>query len=248
MSAAISTSSSSATVRGLLEPLFGPLHGGGAFARAGMALSELVILYDLVARENCERALEIGMASGGSSVVICAGMQSPRGRLLSIDPFQTSDYQGSGVRHVAMAGFAERHRLVEDPDYLALPSLVRERQYFDFVFIDGWHSFDYVMLDIFYADLLLKEGGVLAFHDTDWPPVYKAIRFLEQHRPYVRLSPPPAVALRSIPARLARRLKAATGGKRRRREARERRLNWRTLSAYRKTRSELTPQSLAEDF
>ena len=237
--------SPAAIVRGVLQPIFGPLHPHGAFSPAGMAFSELVVLYELVAREKCDRALEIGMANAGSSVVICAAMTSRVGTLLSIDPFQTADYRGKGVANLEIAGFNRQHQLIEEPSHLALPVLLREERRFDFIFIDGWHAFDYVMVDMFYSDLLLKDGGVLAFHDTDAAAVHKAVMFLERHRPYRRLSPPPAKALPSLTARVARRLTTAVSGPQRRQEIRERRSRWRTLSAYRKLRSELTAESIA---
>ena len=48
-------------------------------------------------------------------------------------------------------------------------------QRIDFAFIDGWHTFDYAMIDFFYVDLLLKPGGVLVIDDA-WS--YRAIRKL----------------------------------------------------------------------
>ncbi len=235
-------------MRGLLQRVFGSVvRGPGAFARAGMAFSELVLLHELITAEQCRHALEVGMANASSSIVICAALAPHRGTLVSIDPFQSTDYGGQGVANVRAAGFGEQHRLIEEPNYLALPELVRAGEKFDFIFVDGWHSFDHVMVDMFYSDHLLRDGGVLAFHDTDSPAVHKAVMFLERQRPYRRLSPPPMKALPWLPSRIARRLMTAAGA-RRRAEARERRLNWRTLAAYRKMRSELTPEVLTRGF
>lgn len=37
---------------------------------------------------------------------------------------------------------------------------------FQFIFIDGMHTFDYTLLDFFYADLLLQPGGVICVDDV----------------------------------------------------------------------------------
>ena len=37
---------------------------------------------------------------------------------------------------------------------------------FDFIFIDGWHTFDYTLVDMFYADRLLRIGGYLLIDDA----------------------------------------------------------------------------------
>jgi predicted O-methyltransferase YrrM len=221
----------------------------GAFTAAGMAVSELVSLHELVRTAGCDAALEIGMANATSSVVICAAMADRRNsRLISIDPYQSTEYKNQGLANIARAGFTGQHQLIEEPNYLALPRLLREGRRFGFIFIDGWHSFDHAMLDIFYADLLLNDGGVLALHDTDWPTVHKAVRFLETHKPYDRLSPAPAIALDRVTARIVRRVRTIVRGRGAVAQARARRTQWRSLSAYRKRRSETTPQRIAVRF
>jgi predicted O-methyltransferase YrrM len=215
----------------------------GPFVADGMSVSELSIL---IARATCRSALEIGMANGTSSVVICAALATQDGQLTSVDPFQSTEYRNLGRTHIARAGFQDRHRLIDEPNYLALPRLVQERQQFDVVFIDGRHSFDHVMLDTFYSDLLLRDTGLLILHDTDSPAVNKALRFVETHSPYHRLSPRPVVALDSIGARIARRSRAlfSRSGAHERAE----RLRWRTLSAYRKMSTTQAPESLVANF
>lgn len=126
------------------------------------------------------------MATGVSSLAILEHLPQG-GTLTSIDPNQSTDWAGAGLRNVADAGFADRHRVIESPDYLALPSLLRSGEQFDLVFIDGWHSFEYVMLDMFYADLLLRPGGTMGFDDCDMAATRKALRFLISHRPYNEL-------------------------------------------------------------
>jgi len=138
--------------------------------------------------------------------------------------------------------------LLEQPDYLALPQLVAEGVRCDFVLIDGWHSFDYTLLDLFYADLLLNDGGLVAFHDTYMPCVYRAVRFLEAHKPYERLSPAMMPRLRSLPRRFVRRMKTFLSGPAAVREARERREDWYELAVYRKKSTEQVNEDHALDF
>jgi predicted O-methyltransferase YrrM len=237
-------------VRGLLEKATGKrTKSDGAFIADGMAVEELAALYGLALTAAPGPSLEVGMANGTSSVVMCAALSARGcGRLTSIDPFQGADYGNTGVQHVQRAGYASLHELIEEPNYLALPKLVADGRRFGFIFIDGWHSFDYALLDIFYADLLLADGGTLVLHDSDWAAVNKALKFLERHKPYERLSPAVTVGSNGLPGKLARRLRLALSGARTRSEARERRERWRSLSAYRKLRSEITPQGVVARF
>jgi len=34
----------------------------------------------------------------------------------------------------------------------------------DFAFVDGWHTFDYTLIDFFYIDKILRSGGLVSFH------------------------------------------------------------------------------------
>lgn len=218
----------------MLDTAYGeqPAHDG-AFAPDGMVMSELVLLHHLVRSSRSRTALEIGMAHGTSTVVIAAALPAD-GQLTSVDPFQRTRYAGGGLAAVARAGHAGKHALEDTPDYVALPRLFEDDRRYDFIFIDGYHSTDFVMVDLFYGDLLLRDGGTLAFHDSSVPGVYEVVRFLERYKPYERLGPPAVVDLRSRAARILRRIGYALCGPATWRAARERRALWRSLSAYRK--------------
>ena len=57
----------------------------------------------------------------------------------------------------------------------------------DFGYVDGWHTFDYALLDFWYLDKMVPAGGVVAFNDCGWPAVEKAIQFVETHRRYTEM-------------------------------------------------------------
>src|SRR5437016_5634832 len=73
--------------------------------------------------------VEIGMAHGIASLAIACALQDAGddGRLISIDPNQSSDWHGVGSEHIRRLGFESRHQLIEQPSYLALPRLLAER-------------------------------------------------------------------------------------------------------------------------
>ena len=90
------------------------------------------------------------------------GGQAAQGpcQLVSIDPFQSTQWEGIGRLNVQRAGLGEFHHVFEAKDFVAMPKLLEEveqgrRQKFDLIFIDGMHLFDYTLLDFFYADKLL---------------------------------------------------------------------------------------------
>jgi predicted O-methyltransferase YrrM len=156
-------------------------------------------------RPKC--ALEVGMGHGASTLAILSGLAAGSGNLISIDPFQSADWHGAGLVAVESVGLSARHRLIEDFDYVALPELLAEGLRLQFAYIDGWHSFDYVMLDLFYIDKMLDVGGVVAFNDTGMAAVRRAIGFMKTHLRYAEIDVGlrRAYAASNAPKRLIRR-------------------------------------------
>jgi predicted O-methyltransferase YrrM len=236
------------------EPATTPAVSAAVDRPHGMQAREIAILCRIARDQKCRSILEVGMANGSSTVALLRTLdENGGGTVVSIDPFQNRDENGvayaiggQGVRNVAASGLGHCHRLMEEYDYIAMPQLVAERASFDMIFIDGYHSFDYTFLDFFYADLLLKEGGVCAFHDTGWPTVYKVTDFLMKNKDYAPLGPRPSRYLASVAMRgLRRGVHMITG---RDAEMRERRQSWGSVAAFRKLRSSMCPETKLVNF
>lgn len=134
--------------------------------------------------------VEIGLALGTSALAILAGLEAAggRGRLISIDPKQDDKWRGAGRAAAERAGYRERHEVIIEPDFTALPALLRMGLRADFAYIDGWHTFDHAMLDFWYIDRMMSAGGIVAFNDCGLAGVDKAIGFVQSHRKYEEMS------------------------------------------------------------
>lgn len=146
-------------------------------------------LYRHIRSQRPKLAVEVGMANAISTLSILTALEENggSGRLISIDPNQSTQWRDCGRAAVARAGLAARHQVMEKPDSLALPELLAAGTSVDFGYIDGWHTFDYALVDFWYIDKMLPHDGVVAFNDCGWPAVEKAIRFVETHRRYREL-------------------------------------------------------------
>lgn len=151
---------------------------------AAVSREDGMALYDLVRLNGARRTLETGMAFGVATLAICQGLSENEGGLhTSIDPWQDKWFNRIGLANVNRAGFASMHRFIEEPSYLALPRLLEAGERFDFVFVDGNHRFEYILLDLFYAQRMLEVGGRIVFHDMWMPSVRKAIAFIVRNLP-----------------------------------------------------------------
>jgi predicted O-methyltransferase YrrM len=145
-------------------------------------------LHGAVRRYRPNTVIEVGLANGASAVAMASALESNGGgRLISIDPNQRKGYDSRGLAALERGGLARYHELIEEPSYLALPSLLRRGVKAEFAYIDGWHSFDYALVDFFYADKLLAPGGIVGFNDAGSRAVDKVLKFVGRYRKYIEI-------------------------------------------------------------
>jgi predicted O-methyltransferase YrrM len=139
-----------------------------------------------IGRHRIERTLEVGCAYGISSLYICDAIsKQPNPHHIMIDPLQSTRWSSVGVQNLRRAGFTF-WELIEQPSALALPSLLGSGLKVQFALIDGWHTFDQVLLDFFYVDRLLEDGGIVAFDDVVMTAINRVVRYVLNHIPYRR--------------------------------------------------------------
>jgi predicted O-methyltransferase YrrM len=144
------------------------------------------LLGDIIAAVDPVTTLEIGMAYGVSTLYICdalATLGHPVQHIV-LDPFQSTQWRGIGLRNVRQAGYGSMIEFHEERSELALPRLVESGRAVDFAFVDGWHTFDQVMVEFYYLDRMLRPGGVVAFDDADRRSVNRAIRYAMNYPSY----------------------------------------------------------------
>ena len=145
----------------------------------------------IINKYKLKKCLEVGMAFGISAFyILTAGKDIS---LISIDPFQKDPKQwdSMGLKLIKKMDLNHRHHFIEELSYIALPKLLGSygRNYFDFIFIDGWHTFDYTLIDFFYADKLLNKGGVILIDDTLHEGVKKFVKYIESNYKNYKIIP-----------------------------------------------------------
>ena len=143
-------------------------------------------LYRFVLQNKPRTVVEIGLSYGASTLGILTALRDggSRGKLISIDPFQNRYEKGIGLLNIKRAGLESLHEFIEKPSHAALPELLAKGVQIDFSYVDGFHIFDYVLLDFFYLDKMTPPGGAIAFNDCGWRSIHRVIRFIRTHRKY----------------------------------------------------------------
>jgi predicted O-methyltransferase YrrM len=148
--------------------------------------------------------LEIGLAHGVSALFICEALKEVGGeRHIVIDPGPVDGWNDVGLHTIERGGYASLIEFHNAPSHQVLPQLEQKGERIGVALIDGWHTFDYVLVDFFYIDRILDVGGVVMFDDTRWyPGIRKVARYVATHRRYRPLPNPPTSFRPSVGRRL----------------------------------------------
>ena len=155
-----------------------------------VSADEGAALQQLIRTVKPRVTLEVGCAYGISTLYMCEALAEVGGQKhIVIDPLQKDGWNGAGLFAVERAGYLPLVEFHGEPSHQALPKLEQAGQRIDLALIDGWHTFDYVLVDFFYIDRMLSVGGVVMFDDTRfYPAIRKVARYVATHRQYVPLA------------------------------------------------------------
>jgi len=156
----------------------------------GIAQEEGEFLQEIMRRHRPEVSVEVGCAYGISSLYICEALREVNAaKHIIMDPYQHSWSQGIGIANLKRAGYADIIEFHEDPSYQYLARLTEEHVKIDFAFIDGNHSFDYVLVDFFLIDKLLEPGGIVVLDDFSYPSIRNVCRYFLLNLSYKCIGP-----------------------------------------------------------
>jgi predicted O-methyltransferase YrrM len=140
---------------------------------------------------KAKHTLEVGFAYGTSALVFVEHHQRMKNTGIShtiIDPNQyekgEGHWEGIGAENLKRCGFIKGRnwRLVEETSALALPELLRKhkRGWLDVALIDGWHLFDYTLLDVFYCIEMVRVGGIVIVDDKKMKAVKAVANYVKK--------------------------------------------------------------------
>lgn len=131
--------------------------------------------------------LDIGVGKGVSTALF-ASLSNVKA-VVGIDPFQSSEHKRSVFKLYDLLKLQQdKLTLIEKMSIEAKPYLDSLNTRFDYVFIDGYHSFDATIVDFLISNPYLKDNGYMVFHDCYYPQKQKVLNFILRNRDYTLCS------------------------------------------------------------
>jgi predicted O-methyltransferase YrrM len=159
--------------------------------QAHISVEEGLFLQKIISEIKPAISIEVGMAMGISTMFICEELSKLKQKKhIIIDPGQTKLYSSGdgwnsiGLFNVDKCGYSDIIEFHDQPSEIALPILLKNEIKIDFAFIDGWHTFDHVLLDFFYINRMLKVGGIIVFDDSHFDSINKVINYISNYPCY----------------------------------------------------------------
>lgn len=139
---------------------------------------EAAFIYDFIIEKKLTRTLETGFAYAKSASHIIAATGSKH---IACDPFQ-ENYRSLGLKNIKSLKMSDKLEFFPDYSHNVLPKLLERDEQFEFIFIDGDHSFDGALIDFYYSDLLLEKEGYILLHDTWMRPIRLLMSYIESNK------------------------------------------------------------------
>jgi predicted O-methyltransferase YrrM len=149
--------------------------------------SEGDMLFSLIEENASKSCLEIGFYTGSTALYLAKAIKSRGGQVTSIC-LDDDESVARGLNLLNQEGVAGQHQLIRKNSNLALPELILSGAKFDFVFMDGWKTFDHVAFEIYLVNQMLEKGGIIAFDDAYMPSIQKIISLLKQYYGYQEIN------------------------------------------------------------
>lgn len=140
--------------------------------------------YDFIPRlirdREYSKGIEVGVFCGGHSEAILAN--SKLNLLVGVDPFKLyipsmprfEDQEDFDILYdltiQRLSNYGDRYQhLREESDDAYHYYLIKQKEQYDFVFIDGLHTYEQCKKDLENYSQLIRKGGIVAGHDIDHP-------------------------------------------------------------------------------
>lgn len=124
------------------------------------------LIHRLITRNKLARCLEIGFGTGSTAVYMLDAVEGMAGAEVTSIDLGGDSMNDLGQRNLARHRHGAPHTLLLENSNTAVPRLFAEGRRFDFIYVDGWKTFDHLAMEMYFLARMLVPGGFVVFDDT----------------------------------------------------------------------------------
>jgi hypothetical protein len=148
-------------------------------------------LYSLIKENRFNKILQIGARNGIDSLYLDLGLQnlflteglkdqnSDAKRPRSIDIIQSSKEWNKNIQTTFDGLETKDKKLYLSDSFLVLPEMVEKDEKYNMILLKGNHLFDNSLMDFFYSDKLLMNGGIIVLFDAKFESSQKLAKYIQ---------------------------------------------------------------------
>ena len=141
------------------------------------------LLFSLIRVNRSQKCLEMGFHTGSTALYMVSAVADRGGHVTSVC-IDDDERVERGLQLLSNEGYIKHHHLIRKNSNIAIPEMFLSDKRFDFIFMDGWKTFDHLAFEIYYTNQMLERGGVIAFDDSYMQSVRKVIKLLIRYYGY----------------------------------------------------------------
>ena len=145
------------------------------------------LIYEIIKKHQYKKCLQTGFGTGSSALYMLHACAPFNGHVTSIDS-NAYGFNDVGKELLKRVNGESRHTLIERASHLAISDLLLKDEKFDFIFADGWKTFDHLAHEVFIFNRILEKNGCLMFDDNQYTAVQKIISLLKTHNNYEEIN------------------------------------------------------------
>lgn len=153
------------------------------WGHAGLEFGEEEFIYDAPRLVGGGALLNLGDLSGGSAILLAQGLRDRKldGGVFTVDNY-SAEMAKISRQNMEKAGVGDWITLVNLSTYDAHHYFLKANPnlLFDFIFIDAGHSYEDVKADWERFSPMLKEKGIISFHDTNQIDTNKVVEEISE--------------------------------------------------------------------
>ncbi len=138
-------------------------------------------------KQNTIKILEIGMGLGEYSKIILNKLKNNDFKLSIIDEGQHIFWKDVGIKNIdeltKNKKISNKIKIYEESPVLALPKILNEdsKSTYNLIFIHGFNTFDKMIYELIFIDILLRNDGYLIIDNTGYYHIKELINYIENN-------------------------------------------------------------------